>query len=184
MAEEALTQDEQVIDALLADLDEDEDPVVSAAEAQAEERDEKQSKQHKVKEAEKFVTKDEYQIEKLDAQFEKEASDEEREYLGILRTGQESPAQLKKLQQFVKTRIGELHKTEEPPDDAVEQAAEEMAAERYGAGPVKSDRKQGKTREDMLTEELVTNGPNADRALAELLAGNDKFLASRGVRFQ
>lgn len=122
------------LDELEAEGEEKVSAVVAEAEEEAEEADEREAK--KRKDAAKYITKDEYELEKLDSRFEASAPEEERELLAIYRRGDENPAQLKKLMQLVHTKVQEAHKKDEPDEDVVEAKAADIAAKRYGAGPI------------------------------------------------
>lgn len=162
----------------LDELEEEGEEVAAAvadAEAEAEEAEEKEAKQRKTKEAKEYVTKDEYEVSKLDDKFEKDASDEEKELLAIYRRGDENPAQLKKLMQLVRTKVQEAHKKDEPAEEEVEEAAAAIAAERYGAGPI-STKRQKVDEEQELIDSIKKGGPNMDRLVAEALFADDPVI--------
>lgn len=148
---------------------------VADAEAEADEAEEKEAKQRKAKEAKEYVTKDEYEVSKLDDKFEKSASDEEKELLSIYRRGDENPAQLKKLMQLVHTKVQEAHKKDEPDEEAVEQAAEELAAERYGAGPISTKRKKVDEEQEII-DAIAKGGPGMDRLVVQALFADDPVI--------
>jgi len=151
MADETvLTEEEEQFGAWVDELEAD----VMEAEAEADHEDEREEEQKVARKTEQFVTKEEFQIEKMEASFEKNASDEAKELFSIYRMGDESPAQLKRIMQLAVTKADETAKRKGVPEEEVERVASEkaakMAQDEYGVGPISGGSSGKQTPEEVF----------------------------------
>ena len=173
---EVQTPQDPEYEAFLAAMDdEEEDPVVAEAEEEAEEEDEKELKAKKTERNAVEELRAELKAKEMEEKFEKSASDEEKQLLAIYRTGDESPAKLKKLMQLVHTKVQEAHKEPEDVEDEIEAKAAEMAKESYGAGPITTKRHKV-DEEAELIKVIEKGGPAGEKALAKALFANDSVI--------